>query len=151
MTRVPDPDGAPVARITIHAGAAPAVEAFLAQRIEEYNGLLTGRFDGLDFSAAHRDGSGRIRAGICGYTWGGCCHITYLWVHEAWRGKGLGATLLAAAEEHARAQRCEVAFVATHSFQAPDFYRRLGYVTRAVVTDDPVGHASIVLAKLLRE
>ena len=37
--------------------------------------------------------------------------------------------------------------LATHSFQAPPFYERLGYEKQAVVRGQPKGHASIVYVK----
>ena len=135
--------------IVLLAGDAPEVEAFLAQRIYEFNSQATGCFDGLSFSATQRDGAGAIRGGISGYTWAGCCYISYLWVGQAQRGHGLGAALLSAAEEHARSMRCTVVFVATHNFQAPDFYEHMGYVRQSLIRDHPVGHASMTLAKRL--
>jgi GNAT superfamily N-acetyltransferase len=128
-------------------GEAPEIEAFLVDRIYEFNARATGCFDAEVFSSTQRDRSGAIRAGIYGYTWGGCCHVSYLWVHESERGRGIGTALLVAAEEHARNKGCRLVLLATHSFQAPRFYERLGYVQQAVVPDHPVGHASLHFAK----
>ena len=136
--------------IVLRVGEAPEIQAFLAERIYEYNSKATGYFDGESFSGTQQDESGRIRAGIYGYTWGGCCYVSYLWVHESERGHGLGTALLAAAEEHAKMKGCNVVILATHSFQAPAFYERLGYEQQAVVQDHPVGHASVVFAKRLQ-
>lgn len=135
--------------ITLSAGEAPEIEAFLADRIYEFNAKATGYFDGESFSGTQRDELGVIRAGICGYTWGGCCYISYLWVDESQRGRGLGTALLDAAEKHAKTKGCTVALVATHSFQAPGFYDRMGYTQQTVVQDHPVGHASMIFAKLM--
>src|SRR5690348_11303558 len=145
----PGVDGMTQESPVVQLGEDPGLQAFLAERIYEFNSKATGYFDGESFSAARRGEAGEIRAGICGYTWGGCCYVAYLWVHEAERGRGIGAGLLLAAEEHARKTGCKVVFVATHSFQAPSFYERFGYVQRAVVRDHPVGHASLMFAKEL--
>jgi ribosomal protein S18 acetylase RimI-like enzyme len=131
------------------AGDVPEVESFLAERIYEFNAKATGSFDGLAFSATQRDSTGAILAGISGHTWAGCCYIAYLWVDESQRGKGLGTALMAAAEDHAMRMHCAVMFVATHSFQAPGFYERLGYVRQSLIADHPVGHCSMTLAKRL--
>ena len=136
--------------IVLHIGDAPEIEAFLAERIYEFNSNATGYFDGKSFSAAQRDDAGVIRGGISGYTWGGCCYVSYLWVDEVKRRQGLGRALLLAAEEHARRRRCTVLFVGTHSFQAPGFYERMGYEKQAVLQDYPVGHASVIFAKRLQ-
>jgi ribosomal protein S18 acetylase RimI-like enzyme len=137
--------------VNILVGDAPEIQAFLAERIYEFNSKATGYFDGQDFSATRRDDSNAIRAGIYGYTWGGCCYISYLWVDESERGRGIGTALLVAAEEHAKARGCKVVFLSTHSFQAPAFYERLGYRQQAIVRDHPVGHASLYFAKELQQ
>ena len=136
--------------LALHDGDAPEIQAFLDERIYEYNSRATGYFDGESFHCTRRDASGDIRAGIYGYTWGGCCYVSHLWVHESERGRGLGTALLGAVEEHARTRRCSVVLLATHSFQAPVFYRRMGYQVQAVIEDHPMGHSSMVFAKRLR-
>jgi GNAT superfamily N-acetyltransferase len=135
--------------IVVTPGEAPEIAAFLAERIYEYNAKATGYFDGESFSATRCDESGLIRAGVSGYTWGGCCHVSYLWVQETERGHGVGAALLAAIEAYAVSKGCRVVLLATHDFQAPGFYERRGYEKQAVVQDHPMGHANIMLAKRL--
>ena len=137
--------------IVLSAGEAPEIEAFLAERIYEFNAKATGYFDGESFSGTERNESGAIRAGVYGYTWGGCCYVSYLWVAETERGHGLGTALLNAAEKHAKVRCCNVMLLATHTFQAPAFYERMGYEQQAVVQDHPVGHASVFYSKRLRE
>jgi len=137
--------------IVLLAGDAPESEAFLAERIYEFNAKASGYFDGESFSGTQRDDSGVIWAGISGYTWGGCCYISYLWVDEPQRGHGLGTALLSAAEEYASRRRCAVVFVATHSFQAPGFYERMGYERQTVLRDHPVGYSSAVYSKRLQQ
>ena len=139
----------PASPIDLRIGEAPDVQAFLADRIYEFNSKATGYFDGEPFSGTQRDDAGAIQAGIYGYTWGGCCYVSYLWVDESERGQGLGTALLVATERHARMKGCQVVFLATHSFQAPGFYERLGYERQAVVHDHPLGHASLIFAKRL--
>ena len=139
----------PLGPITIHAGDAHDVEAFLTERIIEFNARATGYFDAELYSATQRDEAGVIRAGICGYTWGGCCYVSYLWIDERDRGHGVGSALLLAAEEHARTRSCVMMLLSSHSFQAPGFYERHGYERQAVIHDHPVGYTSVFLAKRL--
>lgn len=135
--------------IEVRTGDAPEIEAALAKRIYEYNAAATGYYDGESFTAVCRSESGELEAGISGYTWGGCCYVAYLWVADELRGKGIGTDLLDAVERYARGRGCLVAFVSTHSFQAPAFYARGGYEEVARVNDHPVGHASLFYAKRL--
>jgi GNAT superfamily N-acetyltransferase len=136
--------------IVLRVGDDPEIEGFLAERVYEFNSRATGYFDGESFSGTQLDESGVIRAGIYGYTWGGCAYVSYLWVEESGRGHGLGTALLVAAEEHAKKRGCSVVFLATHSFQAPGFYERMGYKRQSILQDHPVGHASLVFAKRLQ-
>jgi len=138
-----------MATIALHTGDAPQVEAALAARIYEYNAAATGYHDGESFAATQRDGAGELEAGACGYTWGGCCHVSHLWVCEALRGRGVGSELLAAVERHARQKHCRLVLLSSHSFQAPGFYARRGYAQVARVDDHPIGHANIFYAKRL--
>jgi ribosomal protein S18 acetylase RimI-like enzyme len=135
--------------ITIRTGDDLELEAALTQRIYEFNAAATGYHDGESFSAIRRDESGQIEAGVYGYTWGGCCYISHLWVAEPLRRQGIGSELLDAVERHARRKTCRVILVSTHSFQAPAFYAGHGYEQVARIDDHPIDHASIFFAKRL--
>ena len=136
-------------QVAIRVGDAAEVEAFLAARIYEYNADATGYRDAESFAALHHDAAGAVEAGVSGYTWGGCCYVSYLWVTRASRGKGLGSALLDAVERHAGSKRCRLILVSSHSFQAPGFYARKGYQLVARIDDHPVGHWSAIFVKRL--
>ena len=138
-----------MANVAIRLGDAPELEAYLTERICEYNAAATGYHDAELFSAAQAAESGAVEAGISGHTWGGCCFVSHLWVAEESRRKGLGTELLKAVEGHARSKRCRFVFLSSHSFQAPEFYTRLGYKPVARVDDYPVGHSDVFYAKCL--
>ncbi len=55
-----------------------------------------------------------------------------------------------AAEREAVARGCRQAVVDTHSFQAPDFYSRLGYVRCGLAEDWPLGYQQIYFQKRLQ-
>jgi len=124
--------------------------AFLADRIYEFNAKATGYADGRLLAGCVRDDSGEIIAGFNGHTWGGYCELAHVWVHERHRGQGLGALLLQAAESEAAARGCVQVILATHDFQAPGFYERMGYERKCVIEGRPTGHVDIVFAKRLR-
>ena len=125
------------------------IDAFLANRIYEFNVQATGYADGRLMAATIQDDAGDIIAGINGYTWGGCCEITHVWVHERYRGQGLGRALLHAAESEAVGRGCEQVVLLTHSFQAPQFYEHLGYDRQYEIEGRPRGYADIVYIKRL--
>ena len=72
-----------------------------------------------------------------------------VWVANSQRGLGLGRALMQAAEAEALRRGCRQVVLSTHSFQAPRFYERLGYVRQAVIEGEPAGHSNIVYAKRL--
>jgi GNAT superfamily N-acetyltransferase len=124
--------------------------AFLVDRIYEFNTKATGYFDGRLLAGCIRNDSGEIIAGFDGYTWGGSCELTHVWVHEQHRGQGLGALLLRTAEAEAAARGCIQVVLATHSFQAPGFYERMDYERKYTIEGRPQGHSDIIFVKQVR-
>ena len=126
-----------------------ALAAFLVERIYEFNAQATGYFDGMLLAGCVRSDAGEVIAGFDGHTWGGCCELSHVWVHEQFRGRGLGALLLRSAEAEAVARGCVQIVLATHSFQAPGFYERMGYERKYAIVGRPKDHADIIYAKAL--
>lgn len=124
--------------------------AFLADRIYEFNAKATGYFDGMLLAGCVRSDTGDVIAGFDGHTWGGCCELSHVWVHEQYRGQGLGALLLRSAESEAVARGCVQVVLATHSFQAPGFYERMGYERKYTIEGRPKDHADIIYVKVLQ-
>ena len=99
----------------------------LEDRLYEYNVEQTGSDDGKWLSIFVRDDTGDIAAGLHGWTWCGTCKVERLWVRKDLRRQGYGQRLLAAAEQEARARGCHQLLLDTFSFQAPLFYKELGF------------------------
>ncbi len=96
-----------------------------------------------------RDSEDQICGGLTGGTYWGWLHIDILWLREDLRGQGYGQRLMAIAEAEGVRRGCRHAMVDTHDFQAPDFYRKLGYVEWGVLEDLPAGHQRIFFRKEL--
>jgi len=73
--------------------------------------------------------------------------VHWLWVAEAYRGRGVGSELLGRAEEDARRNYCRGVYLDTFTFQAPAFYDKHGYREFGRIDDFPQGHSRIWLAK----
>ena len=125
------------------------VGSFLADRIYEFNATATGYFDGLLLAGCIRSDVGDIIAGFNGHTWGGWCELAQVWVDERYRGMGLGTLLLRSAEAQAVARGCAQVVLATHSFQAPGFYERMGYQRKYTIEGRPKGYTDIIYVKVL--
>ena len=122
---------------------------FLDDALYEFNRERTGIHDGKLFAFFLRDAEGNVVGGADGWTWGGTCKLQHLFVPANARGTGLGTRLMQAVEDEARARRCRHILLDTHSFQAPDFYRRLGFELIGKIDDYPSGHGLLTLIKRL--
>jgi GNAT superfamily N-acetyltransferase len=111
--------------------------------------LALGHPDPRELAGFVRDEDGAIRAGVYGWTWGGCCEVHYLWVHEALRRGGLGGAILAWAEEEARLRGCRQIVVFTHACQAPGLYAASGYKLVGKVDNYPSGDSALWFQKEL--
>ena len=135
--------------VSVGAGDVEDLNAFLDERLAAFNAAATGMTDAAPLHAEARDAAGAIIGGVTGHTWGGCCKIAMLWVHEDQRRLGIGRALMAAAEAEAARRGCELVTLSTHSWQAPGFYARLGYEQVATIADYPKGHAKVHFVKRL--
>lgn len=75
----------------------------------------------------YRNENGEIVAGLIGETFWECLSIKFVWVSESLRGHGIGKSLVEAAEIEGRKRECRISTLNTFSFQAPEFYKQLGY------------------------
>jgi GNAT superfamily N-acetyltransferase len=74
-----------------------------------------------------------------------------VWVRDDKRRNGFGGQLLEAAESEARTRGCVQMLVSSFTFQAPDFYKRNGYVEFARSEGIPTAcSADVHMVKRLR-
>ena len=135
--------------LTASDTAPMQVVSKLEDHIYSFNVATTGISDGRALAIIVSDSEGGLIAGLSGHTWGGTCEVKLLWVAERERGRGLGAQLLQTAEVEALARGCDQIVLSTHSFQAPGFYAKFGFVEVGRVPNYPRGHDSILLKKQL--
>lgn len=69
--------------------------------------------------------------------------INSLWVDESLRGQGLGTRLMQLAEAEAIKRGCTHAYTDTFTWQAPEFYKKLGYEVYGELKDFPPGNSLI--------
>jgi len=135
--------------LTLETEPAREDVAFLDQQINAYNFETTGVREGGPLAYFLRGPDGEILAGLSGYTWGDCCDIRYLWVRADLRSRGQATQMLQAAEEEAARRGCCQVVLDTHSFQAPEFYRKRGYEVVGVFENYPGEHRKFFLRKRL--
>lgn len=130
-------------RLSVGGGDA-ALDSRLSDELDAYNFAAVGHSNLEELTVKVEDTNGDLVAGLSGWTWGTCAGIGMVWVREDNRKGGWGARLLAAAEEVARDRGCRQVLVSSFTFQAPDFYRRHGYVEFARSEGLPVEGAADV-------
>ena len=78
-------------------------------------------------------------------------YIDLLWVKEELRGQGYGRRLMETVEKKARELGAKNAYLDTFSFQAPEFYQKLGYQVFGELPACPPGHERFYMKKELKD
>jgi len=82
-------------------------------------------YDEFCFTAENADG--KITGVITGRAYYNEVHIGDLIVDESCRGSGVGRQLVSTVEKAYQDKGYDVITLTTHGFQAPEFYKKLGY------------------------
>jgi GNAT superfamily N-acetyltransferase len=129
--------------------ASPSDIEAVRRGLERFNRAFLGDERHRPLNLLVRDTSGTIVGGLLGDMYFNWLLIEVLWVSEPLRGQGVGARLLAMAEEEARRYGCDHAHLDTFDFQSPDFYLKRGYVEFGKLGPYPGGHVRHYLKKSL--
>lgn len=76
-------------------------------------------------------------------------HIDFLWVSDKHRNGRYGSKLINKIENLAIEKDCRLIILDTFSFQAPEFYKKLGFKVIGVIKDNPKGHNQYFMEKRL--
>ncbi|QDP41077.1 GNAT family N-acetyltransferase [Radiobacillus deserti] len=102
-----------------------------------------------EISFVVKNDTGETIGGITGTMFWHHIHIDFLWVSEKARGEGYGTQLMNRLEAFAKEHTCRLILLDTFSFQAPDFYQKLGFEIVGIVEDHPKGYSQYFLQKRL--
>jgi len=123
-------------------------EAILAP-LCEYNQAQTGLIGTGKLAILIKDDAGATKGGLYAKISGQWLFVELLVVPEVARGQGLGTKLMNKAEAMAREKGCQGMWLATLSYQAPDFYLRLGFSIFGELKDYPVvGYNRLFMQKI---
>jgi predicted N-acetyltransferase YhbS len=95
--------------------------------------------------------NGRIVGGLIGDAVVNWLYIGSLAVAPELRGQGFGRRLMDEVERVARSRGYTGIWLNTFTFQAPDFYRKLGYEEFGRLDSYPEGHSRFFFVKYLQE
>jgi ribosomal protein S18 acetylase RimI-like enzyme len=113
----------------------------LGAGLDSYNKSKMGFINSKDLGLEARNHRGVLVGGLVGHTYWGWLQIYELCVHKTYRRQGLGSTLLHHAEALAKKRGCKYIQLDTFSFQAPGFYKKLGFKSFGVLKPFPKGQA----------
>ena len=136
-----------MASVRVERVHGPARRAII-KGLVEYNTAAVGKFGfkRLSVTLRHR---GVIVGGLSADTYLGWMFIALFWVDEKFRRQGFGSKIIRAAETEARKRGIKNAYVDSFSFQAPGFYKKLGYRKFGRLKGFPAGHERVWLTKAL--
>ena len=137
-------------RIVHEKRNARAVARRVRAGLIAYNTLKAGKPDYKRLVLSARDDKRRIVGGLTGDLYWNALYVELLWLEEDARGSGLGGRLMREAEKRARRAGKDLIFLNTYSFQAPAFYRKLGFRSFGRIRNYPRGENRIFLVKTLK-
>ena len=136
--------------IVVPENPDPQIRAALLELMLAYNESKTGPSGFAPLAVILQDqGSGELIGGLWGRTVYDWLFVEFLFVPEHLRGQRLGTALLRTAEQAALARDCMGVCLDSFDFQAPGFYRKLGYEVVAVLDSPRRGFKRHVLTKLI--
>jgi GNAT superfamily N-acetyltransferase len=136
--------------VTVTDAVDEHARAVIADGLSAYNHEKVGYrdFRPLDVIVSDPE-SGEVIGGLFGRTSLGLLFIERVFLPARLRGQRLGSRLIALAEEEAKRRGCSRAALFTLTFQAPGFYRKLGYEAAARLECDPPGATRMLMTKRL--
>lgn len=135
--------------ITLEQEATEAERKIIDDNLIRFNEQSVEYHHYKPLSIFIRDEQDVICGGLIGASYWGWTAIDRVWIREDLRGQGYGRKLLEMAETEARIRGCRGIHLDTLSFQAPEFYKKLGFVVFGQIEDTPVGHTRYFLKKRL--
>ena len=139
--------------IAIELNPTSEVKRALSQGIVDFNRNTIAELESNDAEIRFHVVATSDQDGLVGGLRASCywntLHIELLWLSALARGPGMGARILAEAEEFARIWGYEKALVETTSSQAKPFYEKNGYDLMATLEGRPKGYSSHYLTKSL--
>jgi GNAT superfamily N-acetyltransferase len=125
-------------------------EAVIRDGLNAYNFDKAGYRDYRRLAILARDPeTGEVVGGLLGRTSYGLLYVERFFLPEALRKQGLGTRILKVAEDEGRRRGCNRALLTTLVFQAPGFYRRMGWEVLAQLDGRPPAPSRFLMTKVL--
>lgn len=104
---------------------------FIEKALRQQNRLeapSTQSKEPVKYNLVIKDNGGNVVGGVITTIYRYSMYVETLWIEEKYRKYGYGKKLMMQAEETARAHGCTMMQLDTFNYQAPEFYKKLGFV-----------------------
>ena len=135
-------------QVVLETDPDAALRARILEPLAAHNEAAAGPGNFGLLAITVRDPRGEVVGGLWGRTGFGFLFVELLALGRA-KGSGLGREVMRLAEAEARRRGLHGIWLDTWTFQAPDFYPKLGFVECGRITDYPPGHDRIFYVKRL--
>lgn len=137
--------------ISIEPDTARELRDTILSGLFSYNDQIVGPMHNSTIIIAARSDDDKVIGGLIvnfqpGWKW---MHLQWMWIAESHRRTGIGRRLVDTAEREGRKRAC--LHVAVDTFQAREFYEKLGYSVYGVMEDYPAGHRKFHMRKTLSD
>jgi GNAT superfamily N-acetyltransferase len=135
-------------RLTLTEHPSDEDEKAVGDALDRFNQRHTGAVHARPLAVLiNAPESDKVVGGLIGRTSLGLLFVDLLFVPDELRGQGIGVRLMNQAEDEAIRRGCRQSVLYTIAFQAPEFYRRLGYREFGRTDSDPPEYARIYMKK----
>lgn len=126
--------------ITIHTEWNDEEVNYVRNGITEYNKKIGPMLKYPPYEPINlfiKDMNGKVLGGLLSKIYLHSIYIDILWIDENYRRFGYGSRLLTEVEKLAKEKGCKFIHLDTFSFQAIDFYKKLGFEVFGILEDFP--------------
>lgn len=138
-----------MSHLTLHTDYNEEDTFFIRYNLIKHNKSKVAYTEEEKINFVLKDEEGNILGGLVGHTDWECFFVDVLWVDESLRGQGKGQELIQIAETFAREKGCTLMRLETFSFQAPEFYKKLGFKEIGKLDNFPKGFTHYLMYKEL--
>jgi GNAT superfamily N-acetyltransferase len=100
---------------------------FAVDELRKYNRSFMGPFESEGFGIIAKDEKGEVAGAVSAKTEWEWVFVKYLWVREDLRREGLGSRLMKGIIQESNNRGRFKYYLSTFEFQAPEFYKKLGF------------------------
>jgi len=147
--------------LSVHGDSKPEIEVdyqleeaeVIGGGLRDFNTPFLGNQQSIRFAVYLKDEDDRVVGGVLAWIRPGIklVYMDSVWISEGWRKKGYGRQLVLKTEEEGKKHGCTHSQVDTLSFQAEQFYKKLGYKRIGVVKKLYGEHDAIFMRKDLQD